>query len=126
MAESGSTASAAASTSAAVTKKKKSSSKLFYTMMHERNIHNVKLLISTVLPVTYEDSLFKRFLGFPEEYCKLAFFDDIFVGCFACRPEGDGRLYMMVLALLAPYRRRGIGESEGFFDCCFSLCRLRF
>lgn len=42
-----------------------------------------------------------------------AFYDDIFVGCVACRVEGEGsskKLYMMILAVLAPYRSRGIGE----------------
>ena len=44
---------------------------IFYQPMHERNIHNVKLLVSTVLPVTYPESLFKKFLTFPEEFCQL-------------------------------------------------------
>jgi hypothetical protein len=64
--------STAASSSSLAGKKRKL--KIFYQPMHERNIHNVKLLISTVLPVTYEDSLFKRFLTYPEDFCKLGAF----------------------------------------------------
>ena len=42
-----------------------------------------------------------------------AYFDDIFVGCIGGRVEGEGaskKLYIMVLAVLAPYRGRGVGE----------------
>jgi len=50
---------------------KRKALKIFYQPMHERNIHNVKMLVSTVLPVTYADSLFKRLLTYPQEFCKL-------------------------------------------------------
>ena len=45
--------------------------KVFYQPVHERNIHNVKLLIATVLPVAYQESFFKNLLTVPEEFCKL-------------------------------------------------------
>jgi hypothetical protein len=50
---------------------KRKALKIVYQPMHERNIHNVKMLVSTVLPVTYADSLFKRLLTYPQEFCKL-------------------------------------------------------
>ena len=62
--------SSSASTKAAPGARKRAL-KIFYQGMHERNIHNVKLLISTVLPVTYNDSLFKKLLTHPAEFCKL-------------------------------------------------------
>jgi len=47
---------------------KRKALKIFYQPMHERNIHNVKMLVSIVLPVTYADSLFKRLLTYPQEF----------------------------------------------------------
>lgn len=47
---------------------------------------------------------------------RAAYFDDIFVGCIGCRVEGEGaakKLYIMVLAVLAPYRGRGVGACVG-------------
>lgn len=43
-----------------------------------------------------------------------AYFDDLFVGVIGCRPEmrpdGKQRLYVAVLAVLAPYRGLGVGS----------------
>ena len=64
-------ASDAAASGGSGTRPPKRALKVSYQSMHERNIHNVKLLVSTVIPVTYQDSLFKRILAFPPEYCKL-------------------------------------------------------
>jgi hypothetical protein len=41
-----------------------------------------------------------------------AFYDDIFVGCVCGLLEvGTKKLYIPVIAVLAPYRDRGIGET---------------
>jgi ribosomal protein S18 acetylase RimI-like enzyme len=45
---------------------------------------------------------------------RAAYFDDIFVGCIGGRVEGEGaakKLYILVLAVLAPYRGRGVGSE---------------
>jgi len=88
------------------------SGRLFFQPVHDRNIHSVRLLVSTVLPVAYSDAFFKRLAagGTPAELASLAYFDDIFVGCVAARVEPERRaVYLMVLGVLAPYRHRGIG-----------------
>eukprot|EP00158_Paraphelidium_tribonemae_P010055 Partr_v1_DN30577_c0_g1_i1_m9598 putative acetyltransferase len=87
---------------------------LFYTTVHERNINSVKLLIDTVLPVRYSEDFFRELIRTPQDFTKMAYYDDIFVGCVGCRLEGEGnakRLYIAVLAVLAPYRNRGVGSA---------------
>ena len=44
--------------------------------------------------------------------CYAAFYDDIFVGCVCGLLEpATSRLYIPVIAVLAPYRDRGIGRQ---------------
>lgn len=43
-----------------------------------------------------------------------AYYEDMCVGCISCRLDDDGtskKLYVMLLAVLAPYRGRGIGSA---------------
>lgn len=44
---------------------------LFYTTVHERNIHSVRLLIDTVLPVRYSDEFYRELVRTPEDFTKM-------------------------------------------------------
>ncbi|RYG50034.1 hypothetical protein EON67_06025 [archaeon] len=44
---------------------------LFYTRLHPRNVGSLKLLVSSVLPVTYEESVYAMLMESPEEYTKM-------------------------------------------------------
>jgi ribosomal protein S18 acetylase RimI-like enzyme len=101
---------------------------LFYTGIHARNIGMVRKLLDVVLPVPYSDDFYRRLQEAPPELARLVYYRDICVGVLGCRVEaGSGsaagaegaaaaaaaapRVYMTVLAVLAPYRDRGIGSA---------------
>ncbi|KAF2072042.1 hypothetical protein CYY_006632 [Polysphondylium violaceum] len=81
-----------------------------------KNINQLKLLNSTILPISYDEKFYLNLLtnGF---MTKLAFFNDVVVGAVSCRidPPSDGcetsSLYIMTLGVLAPYRNLGIGKK---------------
>ena len=96
------------------------STDLFYTGVHARNIGMVKKVLEVVLPVAYSDDFYRRLQEAPPELAKLVYYRDICVGVLGCRveaAEGEGaagappRIYLTVLAVLAPYRDRGIGSA---------------
>ena len=64
-------------------------SRLFFQPVHDRNVHCVRLLIETVLPVAYGDAFFRALPSSPPELAACAFFDDLFVGAIAARVD-DG------------------------------------
>ena len=110
------------------------SSDLFYTGIHPRNIGLVRKLLEVVLPVGYSEDFYRKLQEAPGELARLAYYRDLCVGVVGCRVE-DGeapgasggvvaaaggsssappaarRVYMTVLAVLAPYRDRGIGSA---------------
>jgi ribosomal protein S18 acetylase RimI-like enzyme len=106
------------------------SSELFYTGIHARNIGLVRKLLEVVLPVGYSEDFYRKLQEAPGELARLAYYRDLCVGVVGCRvedgevPGGSGggvaaagssgaarRVYMTVLAVLAPYRDRGIGSA---------------
>lgn len=109
----GSVAASTASSAAAAPRSRKLN--IFYTPVHDRNIGSVKLLLSTVMPVAYSDDFYRTIQATPADLSKLAYYDDIFVGCILSRLEplepgsASKRLYIAIMAVLAPYRSRGIG-----------------
>ncbi|TIA89658.1 hypothetical protein E3P99_01962 [Wallemia hederae] len=60
--------------------------------------------------VPYSDGVYEQVQA-PEleDFCKLVYYNDIPVGSVCCRID-DGKLYIMILAVLAPYRREGLGR----------------
>ena len=64
----------------------------------------------------YNDDFYAKLPDTPADFTKMVYYKDIFVGVVACRlepaPEGGAgkQLYVMVLAVLAPYRDRGLGS----------------
>lgn len=89
------------------------------------NIGTLRKLNSVLFPVAYSDRYYKEVLA-PEveEYCKLAYYNDIPVGAITCRIEKNpssastssseqptGKLYLMTLGVLAPYRRQGLASK---------------
>jgi GNAT superfamily N-acetyltransferase len=96
---------------------------LFYTGIHARNIGMVRKLLDVVLPVPYSDDFYRRLQEAPPELARLVYYRDICVGVLGCRVEPGAppaaagsaaappRVYMTVLAVLAPYRDRGIGSA---------------
>ncbi|TIB73465.1 acyl-CoA N-acyltransferase [Wallemia mellicola] len=79
-----------------------------------QNIGTLRRLNGVILPVPYSDRVYEEVQS-PEleDFCKLineaVYYNDIPVGSVCCRIEG-GKLYIMILAVLAPYRRQGLGR----------------
>lgn len=81
------------------------------------NIEQLKIINSSTLPVRYSDKFYNDLTKiYNSEYLQLAFCNGFAVGGVCARIEdhpdkpGKKRLYVMTINVLAPYRRRGIGE----------------
>ncbi|KAF9516684.1 hypothetical protein BS47DRAFT_1327206 [Hydnum rufescens UP504] len=81
------------------------------------NLGTVRKLNSVIFPVKYSDSFYKSIVQ-PEveDYCRLIYFNDIPVGTTCSRiekgsKEGESKLYMMTMGVLAPYRNFSIGTA---------------
>jgi len=93
----------------------------------DKNIKQLKILNSVCLPVSYHEKFYTALL-LKTELTKFAFFNDIFVGAVCSRIEkdkdsGEIKLYIMTLAVLAPYRRLGIGTK--LLDHVFDYAKKR-
>jgi len=89
------------------------------------NIGTLRKLNSVLFPVAYSDRFYKEVLSSElEDYNKLVYYNDIPVGAICCRIEMDssadsastankpmGKLYLMTLGVLAPYRRQGLASK---------------
>ncbi|EGG25259.1 GCN5-related N-acetyltransferase [Cavenderia fasciculata] len=82
----------------------------------DKNIGQLKLLNTSVLPVSYDDKFYQKILAAPF-ITKLAFYNDVLVGAVSCRvdpPVNAGEpqtLYIMTFCVLAAYRKLGIGKK---------------
>ena len=79
----------------------------------QHNLKQLKLINAAALPISYQENFYK---GVPDlgDFARFAYFKDIVVGaaCAKIDPTKDNnRLYIMTLAVLAPYRRMGVATK---------------
>ena len=83
----------------------------------EKNVGQLKVLQSVIFPVKYNDRFYTNLVNAPSELSRLAFYGDAAVGAVCCREDlneknkPNGKLYIMTLGVLSPYRRLGIGRQ---------------
>ncbi len=73
----------------------------------EKNSANIAEIISATFPVKYSADFFS---SLDLSLCQLAYFGDVIVACVACKKQ-DKELYVLSLATLRAYRRRGLATA---------------
>ncbi|KZS98438.1 acyl-CoA N-acyltransferase [Sistotremastrum niveocremeum HHB9708] len=111
----------------------RASTKISLTPVTANNLGTVRKLNSVLFPIKYSDRFYQDIL-LPEveEFCQLAYYQDVPVGIICCRIEasekaGEGKLYCMTMGVLAPYRDRHIGSEclQHVLKAAASYSRLR-
>ncbi|KAF8497650.1 N-acetyltransferase NAT13 [Gautieria morchelliformis] len=81
------------------------------------NSGTVRKLNSVLFPIRYSEKFYKDIIApEAESFCKLVYFNDVPVGTICCRMEkgdheGEAKLYLMTMGILAPYRSRKLGTK---------------
>ncbi|KAG8933212.1 hypothetical protein FRC02_012286 [Tulasnella sp. 418] len=98
-------------------KKVKTPAKVSFASITPNNLGTLRKLNLVLFPIKYTDRFYKDvLLPEHENYCKLVYFNDIPVGTICCRiekgdAEGESKLYIMTMGVLAPYRSLGLGTQ---------------
>ncbi len=73
----------------------------------EKNFNNLSEILKATVPVTYDAEFFS---SLDRGLCQFAYLSDFLVGAVACRRQSE-IFYVLALATLAPYRRRGVASA---------------
>mmetsp|Transcript_209 Transcript_209/g.626 ORF Transcript_209/g.626 Transcript_209/m.626 type:complete len:171 (-) Transcript_209:201-713(-) len=76
-----------------------------------QNYHQLEVINNAVLPVQFSTDFYKN-LHKNDDFSRIAFVSgDLAVGGVTARKEGSSVLYIVSLAVLAPYRRIGVAST---------------
>lgn len=94
--------------------------RLFVGPVTQNNVNQLRLLNNTLFPVRYDRKVYDQCVVDGESICQLGYFNDICVGSICARAEESGDMYIMMLGVLAPYKRRGLGKKmlEKVMESC--------
>ncbi|KAG9005983.1 hypothetical protein FRB94_002147 [Tulasnella sp. JGI-2019a] len=92
--------------------------KIDFSPVNPNNIGTLRKLNQVLFPIKYSEKFYTDvLLPQHEDYCLLVYYNDIPVGTICCRIEKEpssselGRLYIMTMGVLAPYRSRKVGSK---------------
>jgi ribosomal protein S18 acetylase RimI-like enzyme len=90
--------------------------RISFASITTNNIGTLRKLNSVLFPIKYSEKFYSDVL-LPEleDFCKLVYFNDVPVGTICCRLEtkdGETKLYLMTMGVLAPYRDRRVGSQS--------------
>ena len=77
--------------------------------VHSGNIDNVKVVLASVLPVSYPPSFYKDMVK-GKISALVARIKDRTVGCVAWHNEREGLVHVLALGVLATHRQRGVAS----------------
>ncbi|KAH7909045.1 N-acetyltransferase NAT13 [Hygrophoropsis aurantiaca] len=91
--------------------------RISFAPLTSNNLGTIRKLNSVLFPIKYSERFYNDILQ-PEveEFCQLVYYNDVPVGNICCRLEttddGQTKLYLMTMGILAPYRSRRLGSQS--------------